>query len=284
MSKFDWYQATIPDCPKNVTEILKEKLEDCVDTRTQNKGGNGYLTSTTFFNRRGGEIGRMMSGGNQFPNYRSVSHHAPAASRVIRTMWPKHKVTRLDVAIDYTGDGVFDHLHAIANQVAEENKIKTGLMMQPDLLDKGRTYRLGSTTSPVMVRLYEKGLHEISKGYPADSHWTRLELQVRPQKVAKQQFASVTPHEAWGASRWTAKLIKAIEGQEPERIEISPKSKTEWEKTQESLVLQYGRHAISGGFRAAGGNETEISIEKAIDTYLAILRHDLITHVRKKNP
>lgn len=282
MAKFDWYQATIPEDASSVASTLRDRLDGCIDIRTSDKGGNGYLNSMTFLDRRGGELGRMMTGGNAHPNFRATSHRSPEAARVIREIWPVHRVTRLDVALDYTGHGAFDTLHRIAHEVAERNRLKSGLMMQPDLLDRGRTYRIGSPASPVMVRLYEKGLHEGTMGRVEDPDWTRLEIQVRPQKAAKSTFATVSPIEAWGATRWTSQLIEAVMGEEPPRIDVAPRTDTEWERTQASLVQQYGRHAISGGFRAAGGPDDSVSTEAAIEAYLAILKKDLLDHVRGK--
>lgn len=282
--KFDWYQATIPEASDIVTDALRSGLPGCREIRTCDKGGNGYLSSVAFLDARGGELGRMMTGGNAHPNFRATSHRAPAAAAFIRETWPVHRVTRLDVALDYTGEGVFDHLHGIAHAVAERNRLKTGLMMQPDLLDRGRTYQIGSTSSPVLIRLYEKGLHEGQRrGHQEDPHWTRLELQVRPQKSAKSAFASVEPAAAWGATRWTSQLIEAVMGHEPDRIAVAPREDTEWERTQAALVQQYGRHAIAGGFRAAGGNESEVTTEAAIEAYLAILRQDLVDHMQAKD-
>lgn len=282
--KFDWYQATIPEASDIATDALRSGLPGCKDVRTCDKGGNGYLNSVVFLDSRGGELGRMMTGGNAHPNFRSTSHRAPAAARLIRDVWPVHRVTRMDVALDYTGEGVFDHLHGIAHAVAERNRLKTGLMLQPDLLERGRTYRIGSPTSPVMVRLYEKGLHESqTRGRDEDPDWTRLELQVRPQKAAKAVFASVEPAAAWGASRWTSQLIEAVMGEEPARIDVNPRQESEWERTQASLVQQYGRHALAGGFRAAGGPDREVTTEAAIEAYLAILRQDLVEHVRARD-
>lgn len=284
MAKFDWYQATIPEDPTSVATALKDRLDGCYDIRTCEKGGNGYLRSMDFIDRRGGQLGRLLFGGNSHPNFRAMSHHAPSAARAIRETWPEHRVTRLDVAIDYTGNGAFEALHRTAHGVAERNRLKSGLLFQPDLLDRGRTYRIGSPTSPVMVRLYEKGLHEAtSRGHMQDPTWTRLELQVRPQKSAKAAFAKIDPMEAWGATRWTAQLIEAVLGEEPARIDVDPRRETEWERTQASLVQQYGRHAISGGFRAAGGPEGRITTEDAVEAYLAILRRDLLDHVKGRN-
>lgn len=246
------------------------------------KGGNGYNDSVVFLDKRGSELGRMLHGGNIHPNVRSTSHRAPNAAGVIREAWPKHKVTRIDVALDYTGEGVFEHLHGLAMGVVDDCRIKTGLMMQPDLLERGRTYRIGSPTSPVMVRLYEKGLHEIHKGRNEDPFWTRLELQVRPQKSAKTAFASIEPLEAWGAAKWSAKLLKAVLGEEPERIKTDPRQESEWEKTQRALVKQYGKHAIEGGMRAIGATSSDTKTEDAIDAYLEILRKDLLQYSRKK--
>lgn len=282
MAKFDWYQATIPDNPSNIANSLLNMLNGCIGMKNLGKGGNGYNDSVVFLDKRGSELGRMLHGGNIHPNVRSTSNRAPNAAGVIREAWPRHKVTRIDVALDYTGEGVFDHLHALAMSVVDDCHIKTGLMMQPDLLERGRTYRIGSPASPVMVRLYEKGLHEIHKGRNEDPFWTRLELQVRPQKSAKTAFASIEPLEAWGASRWSAKLLKAVLGEEPQRIKTDPRQESEWEETQKALVKQYGRHAIEGGLRACGAPAKAVRTEDAIDAYLEILRQDLLRHSKKK--
>lgn len=277
---FDWYQATLPEDSATVTEKLKSRLEGCTDIRSMDKGGNGYLATHSFIDRRGDEIARMLSGGNTHPNVRALSHRSPMVAETIRALWPQHRVTRLDVAHDYTGHGAFDTLHQIAHGVAERNRLKTGLMFQPDLLDRGRTYRIGSPTSPVMVRLYEKGLHETTRGHVEDPDWTRLEIQIRPQKAAKSAFATVKPIEAWGATRWTSQLIEAVLGDEPERIQVDPRPESEWERTQSALVQQYGRHAIAGGFRAAGGPTDGITTEAAVEAYLEILKRDLLDHMR----
>lgn len=280
MAKFDWYQATIPEDPENAIDAICGELEGCRDARITDRGGNGYLNSAIFLDSKGGEIGRMMFGGNAQPNIRSTSHRAPAAARLIRRLWPEHRVTRLDVAMDYTGEDTFTRLHGIAHDVAMSNHLKTGLMFQPDLLERGRTYRIGSPTSPVMVRLYEKGLQEGQRRRPQDPDWTRMEIQVRPQKAAKAVFATVKPIEAWGATRWTSQLMKAVDGSDARRIEVDPRHASEWDRTQEALVQQYGRHAISGGMHAIGGPAPDLSTEKAIDAYLSMLRTDLLAHHR----
>lgn len=282
MAKFDWYQATIPEDASSVAATLRDGLEGCRDIRALAKGGNGYLDTLVFLDARGDELGRMLSGGNLHPNVRATSHRSPAMARAIRSAWPEHRVTRLDVALDYTGHGAFDHLHAIARDVVDRNRLKSGLMFQPDLLERGRTYRIGSPSSPVMVRLYEKGLHESTRDRREDPDWTRLELQVRPQKAAKSTFARVQPMEAWGATRWTSQLIEAVAGDEPPRIDACPRQESEWERTQAALVQQYGRHAIAGGFRAAAGSDDEITTEAAIEAYLAILRRDLVEHAGRR--
>lgn len=274
--RFDWYQATIDDDARTAARILADRLPGCTATRATGRGGNGYLNGVAFIDARGDELGRMMHGGNVHPNFRAISHHAPAAALAVRAAWPAHRVTRLDVAVDYTGAGAFDRLHAIARDVADRNRLRTGLMFQPDMLERGRTYRIGSPASPVMVRLYEKGLHEGLRGRVDDPDWTRLELQVRPQKAAKALFARVSEAEAWGAARWTAQLHEAVLGDEPRRIDVDPRGQSEWERTQAALVQQYGRHALAGGYRAAG---PDARLSEAVDAYIEMLRKDLLAHV-----
>lgn len=281
-TKFDWYQATIPQPASAVGEGILAQLDGCTSARELDRGGNGYRNSVVFLDARGGELGTMMHGGNAHPNIRATSHRAPVAAHLIRRLWPEHRVTRLDVAIDYTGPGVFDHLHRIVQEVAEKNRLKTGLMFQPDLLDRGRTYRIGSPTSPVMVRLYEKGLMESTRGRDEDPDWTRLELQVRPQRAAKSTFANIEPEAAWGAAKWSSQLFQAVVGKAPERIDANPRNETEWERTQAALVHQYTRHAIEGGTRAVQAQERDVTVESSVDAYIEMLRADLLASIRAR--
>ena len=46
--------------------------------------------------------------------------------------------------------------------------------------------------------------------------WARIEVQVRPAKEAKETFASLSPMDVWGASRWTRDIAaKVLEQHRP---------------------------------------------------------------------
>lgn len=69
-------------------------------------------------------------------------------------------VSRADVRMDTTTEGVFDYLVKVAGDFAIDRKIKTN--HQGDWLTgkAGRTLYLGSKDSVVQVRIYEKGKKE----------------------------------------------------------------------------------------------------------------------------
>jgi DNA relaxase NicK len=68
---------------------------------------------------------------------------------------------------------------------------------------------LGAPTSPTKFRLYEKG-KQPEYSHLARVDWVRAEVQVRPQKEAKASYASISPLDAWGASRWSRDLAAQI--------------------------------------------------------------------------
>ena len=147
------------------------------------------------------------------------------------------------MAIDARGDNLFDDVIRVMSRVGRESRLK-GKKIIPDDLDDGSTYYLGSRQSPLRVRCYEKGkqLYKTT-GDPCWKElfdWTRIELQVRPQKNFKSQAAKMRPEDFWGCAHWTRQLAQEVLDMSPSPVSIKPARIADQERAMRFLVQQYG--------------------------------------------
>lgn len=185
----------------------------------------------------------MHGGVNPHPNVKASGDFSPALANLVRHYWPAHRVSRLDVAIDMRGDGVFDQIVEIMSSIGREFRLR-GNKWLPDDLDEGSTYYLGGEQSALRVRCYEKGkqLFKLT-GDPVWRElfdWTRLELQVRPEKAFKSTAASMPPEAFWGCSTWTRDLAKSALALNPSPVEMKPARIADHERAMRYAIQQYG--------------------------------------------
>lgn len=242
--QFDWYQASVPVQPELLGRLLLEHMPEGTGVYP-GRGMNSFKSRNDYATPDGEIIATMMFGGvNPHPNVKSSGDHAPALAGVLRHICADHRVSRLDVAIDMRGEGLFDELVRVMGQTARRHRVK-GEKILPDDLDDGATYYLGSRTSPLRVRCYEKGkqLHKLT-GDPVWRQlfdWTRLELQVRPEKAFKSAAAKMPPEAFWGCSAWTRDLAAGAVALEPEPVTMKPTRIADHERAMRALVSQYGQ-------------------------------------------
>ena len=139
----------------------------------------------------------------------------------------------------------------------------------------GGTVYVGSRTSPVFVRIYEKGkqvLGEVGagaltvdaqqlgvdlKGHPIET-WARCEIEVKPKAHARSDLAHLPAERFWGCSEWTASLYKNLSGSDVERINVgSVWQADDLSRTVRSMLNQYGRtlerlHSDLGSWECVG--------------------------------
>lgn len=124
----------------------------------------------------------------------------------IRQEVPDHNCTRVDSCHDADVPGAWDDYLAIVQDVKAKYRIvgeKRGDWdHHPEL---GRTMYLGATSSPVRLRLYEKGKQPEYR-HACRENWVRIECQVRPQKDARQAYSTVSASDVWGASKFTREI------------------------------------------------------------------------------
>lgn len=241
--QFDWYQATVHATPEALIAELLANLPENV-MRGDGKGFNSYARRADLFDPEGELFACVMHGGvNPHPNVKSTSDHAPALAGVLRERWPDHRVSRLDVAVDYRGEGAFEDTVRLMSEVGRSHRMK-GEKIIPDDLDDGSTYYLGSRASALRVRCYEKGKELFKKtGDPVWRNffdWTRVELQVRPEKSFKVAAARMQPEEFWGCAQWTRDLASGVLDLNPEAVTMKPTRIADHERAMRALTAQYG--------------------------------------------
>lgn len=172
----------------------------------------------------------------------------PDVVKSIRARFPVHGVSRVDSCRDFTGMTVFEDMDALLVEAAMCRGLK--LNQHGDWTRKnGRTRYIGSTKSPVMVRLYEKGYEQLDKvmakqiAMPEDFDitLTRLEAQVRPASRDKQLAATYTPDDVtayadW--SKWVHSMMFAFDLASPQKESVR---RSPHEKKMEHMCEQYGR-------------------------------------------
>lgn len=240
---FDWYQATVPAQPSHLLEVLHANLPEGIQ-RTDGKGFNSFAQRADLHDADGEVFVTAMWGGvNKHPHAKASGDHAPALAEVLRHAYPVHRVSRLDVAVDGRGEDLFERCVALMSSTGREHRLK-GEKIIPDDLDDGSTYYLGARTSPLRVRCYEKGkqLYKLT-GDPVWRQffdWTRIELQVRPEKQFKETASRMQPADFWGCSAWTRDIAAGVLAMSPDAVTMRPTRIADHERAMRALVAQYG--------------------------------------------
>lgn len=241
MVRFDAYTATLRGPkPAELIGILEDLAQGT--SLQKSRGFHTFGDRLSIQDAGGHQYGSVQWGGQQADRlmFEVKGEHSQRAAEALRARF-EHRVTRVDACADFDAPGAFQRLLGPCTQVKKERRIMGGKAGDwDDFPEKGRTLYLGSQSSPVRCRLYEKGLQ------PEYAHlqrpdWARIEVQVRPAKEAKTTFANLSPLEVWGAARW-AREIAALVLQE--HIDPHPAGTTYRLSTAETklrwMCKQYG--------------------------------------------
>lgn len=198
--RFDWYQASIPEVPH---EVIMEALSasDYYGSWEQSRPLRNYDSAASFV--VGNETRFKINFGGQNAehgaNVIGSGKDAQSLADLLRASFPAHRVSRVDSCEDYYHKDAYDYLRNVALKIAKEQRVQCREIVKPLAdSDDGRTLYLGAQTSPVLMRIYEKG-----KQLGDRSEWVRAELQIRPQKEIKAVMAGLSPVEVWGLSKWS---------------------------------------------------------------------------------
>jgi DNA relaxase NicK len=243
--KFDWYQATVPAHP---IELVENLLRDLAPKGTveHGKGRFNYLQSMTIKGADGERLACVLAGGpNGDPNVTASGDGTQDFVEAFRARYPYHRVTRCDAAEDFVSGHAWETLEGVCRSVVSDAQVK-GRAIVPDAVEDGRTYYMGSPSSDVRVRLYEKTAEQ-RRHLPSfrwaevPDGWVRLETQVRPKHITAKEFAaSLEPSQIWGFTAWTTELAKRALDLDVERLSLRIRHESDDEHSLRMMCQQYG--------------------------------------------
>jgi DNA relaxase NicK len=238
-AKWDWYEATFDELDDDrVGPALALALGG---TLVRGKGRNGY--ATCWHVERDEQVLAQVYGRSARLGEVHVTITGESCEEVVpvlRSLYPDHRVSRADTAVDFAAD--FDQLDVQMLAFAREGKLSHRLMTNSD---GGATRYIGATSSEVMGRLYKKSeqlraLHPERAAEIPDGI-VRFELRIRPGKrQVKEQMATMSPEDAWGMSEWSTRLASVVLGIEAERVSTHFRRPSDWARALHFFKLQYG--------------------------------------------
>jgi hypothetical protein len=242
-SFFDWYQVTFSNSLEP-EELIAEALRyfDLSSAEPAKPRVKQYYRGVNLV-RGSHTIFHVCWGGcNEGIHLLSTGSVAHEVEIWLRGKWQGgYIVSRADVRIDTVSEGAFEYLYGLCKGVSDVLDIKRKQLGDWDVegSPSGRTYYVGSKSSVVQVRLYEKG-----KESGGDKNWVRLEIQVRPAKrIGKEKASAYEPEQFWKCSAWSSLLYATVfnhsDKVKPETLG-TVWSLSDQERALRALVSQYG--------------------------------------------
>lgn len=238
-SKFDWYAATIPVNPHDLASRLLREYPDSILRPSKPKNGAGdsfqlclgdmvIVTAIWGGAMEGHGVHAWASGGD-----------APRFAEVVRSHWPDHRVSRMDVAFDADSPEAFDLLVGKALEIADRMRVKVSHQGDWHRGQDGRSLYLGSKNSVVQLVIYEKGKHPDLK-HVGKPNWVRAEVRIKPQKDGKGFLSGIQPQSAWGCSSWSKEFGEWLHMQDLPRLRVGSRwSLSDHERAKRALIRQY---------------------------------------------
>jgi hypothetical protein len=240
MAKFDYFSVSTYAHPE---DLIRRFLVDFdLVSATQINPQNGF---TKAFKIHRGEVTiAKVSWGNHDKltvNIRASGEHSIEVERFVRNylleIGEDYWATRIDSCEDLRRSGGFDQLAAQAIAFAKRKNLK---ISQVGDWERGRerTLYIGSRTSEVHIRIYEKG-----QQLGMDPDWFRYEVEIKPSAKNRErrlQVVGMSPGELLflGIS---GKLLNSIGWDHIEAIRLPHDyAQTTAEKARAALVKQYG--------------------------------------------
>jgi hypothetical protein len=261
LTRFDAYTATTRASQAQELFPLVWQIGDKI---RQGRGHHGFKERVSFTSACGTEAGSISWGGTHgdLVMIEAKGERTPDAVEKLRASVPEHRCTRVDSCYDVEEPGAFDSLLKPCLQVKKDYKLKGSKAGDwEDFPEDGRTLYVGANTSPVKLRLYEKG-HQPEYRHLSRPDWVRIELQVRPTKDAKDTYSRADSLAVWGASAWTRELAGLVLAAELAPLPAGTTYKlSEQESALRFMCKQYGLHLI--GLRNDLGGWEEVGLKLA---------------------
>lgn len=255
--RFDWYSATV-EAPRErlmldlytvAAEIAGNREVTVEDCRGWNRYPRGKVIAAD-----GDPVARVLwDDEDDAPHVMATSWKAEPVAGMLRERWP-HKVSRADLCEDWRGGHeVYDTIRGCLLGVVQGRRVKVTEVATVQG-DEGRTLYVGSPSSTVRARLYEKGKTEEGRAQGLPDDLVRLEFVLRPQSKHKEAMARVEPLTMLTVSGWATETASKVLGLDLERADTFET----WKRADEDAMLlhmarQY-RRALETLLRRHEGN------------------------------
>lgn len=223
--------------------------------------GGDWITSKKLLNgygwrfdliRDGEEICRALSLGSGDAEgthqIESVGHFSVEVKAAMDTVFgPAYSCARRDTCFDFIDDDAFTKFHEICNlgrSMGVSGRMSFDQIGQGWLGIPGETMTayMGSRKSPVMIRVYTRGLKTLKEGGMDDPRRIRVEVEVKPNKRAgKEALSLLSDEQLFGCAKWSREFIEQLGISGINRHVVG----TVWKLTDKQrvfahLVKQYG--------------------------------------------
>jgi DNA relaxase NicK len=206
-----------------------------------------YARNTVIIEPSGHRLLSVRSGGqNPHPFVECKGEASPFVCGFLRGRYD-HNPSRIDVCEDRRAAGLFHRLHRLSKRIAK----RYGIQWRPEgdwsTPDAGRTIYIGSRSSQLMVRIYEKGIKFAKdSGAPTTDelrNWIRIEVEFKPQNPVSRRLArTIEPSAIWGSAQWLADFAQEAFAMEAERININQRRESDQARALRFMGSQYGGH------------------------------------------
>lgn len=249
--RWDWSATTHDPVGSGLTgrELVTDLVSVCDPLAVvPSKGLQGWEKGVEVYGQDGNVSARVYWGGSR------ADVHVVSSSEAAHMIRPRvagmygAKTARVDTRVDTLRS--YSELVQIARDTAGPRTKLTFMASEVGGESTGRTLYVGSPTSDVRVRIYEKHL-ESPGSY--DEPVNRVEVQFRPPSRGKQEVSERLPGETFCASKLTRRLADALGADVYMPVSVQkPKPVPDLERTLEHMGRQYGRAAneymeLSGG-------------------------------------
>lgn len=263
LTRFDAYTATTRaaryDEMVNVLLHLGDKIR-------QGRGHHGFKERVSVVARCGTEAGSVSWGGTHgdLVMIEAKGERTPDAVDKLRAS-VEHRCTRVDSCHDVEEAGAFEALLQVCTAVKKAHRIKGGKAGDwDDFPEDGRTLYLGASTSPVRLRLYEKG-RQPEYRHLNKPDWARIEVQVRPAKEAKDAFSKADSLAVWGASRWSREIAAEVLAAQLSPLPAGTTYRLDdQERALRFMCKQYGAHLVGLHNEVGGWEEVGLRLAEMI--------------------
>jgi hypothetical protein len=237
--RFDWYEVTMDDVDDGrVARALALALGARI---TQGKGRNGYAVCEVI--QRGEDVLAQVYGHSARAGEVHIQTSSEACDEVvpvIRRLWPNHRVSRADVAVDFAAD--FEDLDARAVAFVEDRGVSHRVMKNSD---GGATRYLGALSSENTVRVYKK-TEQLRAQHPERAAMipdgiVRVEGVFRPGKRGVKELAArMEPDDFWGFGKWTMAFAVEMLGVDAVRVPTHFRRPSDYTRSLHFVGVQYG--------------------------------------------